>query len=124
MRTNAIECYNITFYRAIPAVLARPLTRLAEPQYHAADTVRRVHQDGATSFQGRRVKLSQAFAGLDVAFRPTATDGVWRVFFARFLMAEVDLGDQETNMATVRHVSERTSGLTPGLNNTPGHCRE
>jgi hypothetical protein len=75
--------------------------------------VRRVHQDGATSFKGRRVKLPQAFARLDLAFRPTTVDGVWRVFFARFLIAEVDLRDQETNDATVRKVSERTSGLSP-----------
>jgi transposase InsO family protein len=87
--------------------------RLAEPEYYATDQVRRVHDDGATSFKGRRVKLSQAFAGLDVAFRPTPTDGLWRVFFARFLIAEVDLGDQETNIATVRYVSERTSGMSP-----------
>jgi transposase InsO family protein len=87
--------------------------RLAEPEYYATDQVRRVHDDGATSFKGRRVKLSQAFAGLDVAFRPTATDGVWRVFFARFLVAEVDLGDQETNIITVRYVSEHPSGMSP-----------
>jgi hypothetical protein len=46
-------------------------------------------------------------------FRPTATDGVWRVFFARFVISEVDLRDHETNIVTVRYVSERTSGLSP-----------
>ena len=49
---------------------------LAAPDYYAEDVVRRVHHDGAASFRGWRVTLSQAFAGLDVAFRPTATDGV------------------------------------------------
>jgi transposase InsO family protein len=87
--------------------------QLAEPDYYASDAVRRVHQDGAASFHGWRVKLSQAFGGLDVAFRPTATDGVWRVYFMRFLIAEVDLRDQKGKTATVRKVSERTSGLTP-----------
>jgi transposase InsO family protein len=86
---------------------------LAEPDYHASDAVRRVHADGAASFRGRRVKLSQAFGGLDVAFRPTAADGVWRVFFMRFLIAEVDLRDQEANSATVRKVSEHVSGRCP-----------
>jgi transposase InsO family protein len=86
---------------------------LAVPDYHTTDLVRRVHADGAASFLGRRVKLSQAFGGLDVAFRPTATDGVWRVFFMRFLIAEVDLRDQEGTNATVRKVSERTSGMSP-----------
>jgi hypothetical protein len=35
------------------------------------------------------------------------------VFFARFVIAEVDLRNNETNIVTVRHVSERTSGLPP-----------
>lgn len=103
---------------AVPATRYRPSLiafpeRLAEPDYYATDQVRRVRQDGATSFQGRRVKLPQAFAGLRVAFRPTATDGVWRVFFARFPVAEVDLRDRERNTGSVRYVSERTSGLSP-----------
>ena len=103
---------------AVPATRYRPSQiafpeHLAEPQYHATDVIRRVHHDGASSFKGRRVKLAQAFAQLDVAFRPTTVDGVWRVFFSRFLIAEVDLRDQETNVATVRKVSERTSGLSP-----------
>jgi len=87
--------------------------QLAEPDYYATDVVRRVHQDGAASFHGWRVKLSQAFGGLDVAFRPTATDGVSRVYFMRFLIAEVDLRDQKGKIAAVRKVSEHTSGLTP-----------
>jgi transposase InsO family protein len=95
-----------------PSQIAFP-ERLAEPEYYATDQVRRGHDDGATSFKGRRVKLPQAFAGLHVAFRPTSTDGVWRVFFARFLVAEVDLRDQETNLATVRDVSEHVSGMSP-----------
>jgi transposase InsO family protein len=103
---------------AVPATRYRPSPiafpdRLAEPEYYATDEVRRVRQDGATSFHGRRVKLPQAFAGLHLAFRPTATDGVWRVFFARFAVAEVDLRDQNSNNVSVRHVSERTSGLSP-----------
>jgi transposase InsO family protein len=80
--------------------------QLAEPDYHADDHVRRVHVDGATSFQGYRVKLSQAFAGLDVAFRPTTTDGLWETFFMRFLIAQVDLRDQKDKTASVRKVSE------------------
>ena len=98
--------------RYAPSPIAFP-ERLAEPDYYATDEVRRVRQDGATSFHGRRVKLPQAFAKLNVAFRPTATDGVWRVFFARFPVAEVDLRDRERNTVSVRYVSERTSGLSP-----------
>ena len=102
----------------VPATRYKPsqtpfTEQLAEPQYHASDVVRRVDKDGAAKFHGRRVKMSQAFARMNVAFRPTATDGVWRVFFARFVIAEVDLRNNEINIVTVRHVSERTSGLSP-----------
>jgi hypothetical protein len=86
---------------------------LAEPQYYATDAVRRVDKDGAVKFHTRRVKMSQAFAGMNVGLRPTTTDGVWRVFFARFVIAEVDLRNNENNIVTVRHVSERTSGMSP-----------
>jgi hypothetical protein len=74
-------------YRASPIGFPE---RLPEPDYHATDHVRRMSRDGAVRFQGRRVKMSQAFAGLDVAFRASATDGVWRVYFMRFAIAEVD----------------------------------
>jgi transposase InsO family protein len=99
-----------TRYQASQTAFAE---HLAVPDYHATDLVRRVHADGAASFLARRVKLSQAFGGLDVAFRPTTTDGVWRVFFMRFLIAEVDLRDQVGTNATVRKVSEHVSGLSP-----------
>jgi hypothetical protein len=99
-----------TRYR--PSPIAFP-EHLAEPEYYATDQVRRVRQDGATSFHGRHVKLPQAFAGLHLAFRPTAMDGVWRVFFARFPVAEVDLRVRENNNVSVRHASEHTSGLSP-----------
>jgi transposase InsO family protein len=103
---------------AVPATRYRPSgiafpEHLAEPEYYATDAVRRVRQDGATSFQRYRVKLSQAFAGRDVGFRPAATDGLWNVYFMRFLIAQVDLRDQKTNVATVRKVSEHVSGLSP-----------
>lgn len=103
---------------AVPASRYTPSQRtfpehLPDPDYHAADTVRRVHHDGAASFRGWRVKLPQAFAGLDVAFQTTATDGLWRVYFMRFLIAEIDLRNQNTKVATVRKVSEHLSGRSP-----------
>jgi transposase InsO family protein len=103
---------------AVPASRYKPSQTpftepLAEPEYYASDVVRRVDKDGAAQFHTRRIKMSQAFAGMQVGFRPTATDGVWQVFFARFVIAEVDLRNNQTNIVTVRYVSERTSGLTP-----------
>ena len=76
--------------------------RLPAPEYHATDHVRRMSRDGAARFQGRRVKMSQAFAGLDVAFRATATDGVWRVYFMRFAIAEVDLRVPDMMVVAIR----------------------
>jgi len=97
-------------YRASGVAFAE---QLAVPDYYTDDVVRRVHQDGAARFRGWRVKLSQAFGGLDVAFRPTATDGVWRAFFMRFLIAEVDLREQAGKTAAVRKVSERSPSPAP-----------
>jgi transposase InsO family protein len=86
-------------YRASPACFPE---RLPEPEYHATDQVRRMSRDGAVRFQGRRIKMSQAFAGLDVAFRAGATDGVWHVYFMRFAIAEVDLRDSDARVAAIR----------------------
>ena len=51
---------------------------LPEPQYHEHDTVRRVGRDGYFVWKGRKFKMSQAFRGLDVALRPTTTDGLYK----------------------------------------------
>jgi len=72
------------------------------PEYHATDQVRRASRDGAIRFQGRRLKLSQAFAGLDVALRAAAVDGVWRAYFMRFAIADVDLQANEAIITAIR----------------------
>jgi transposase InsO family protein len=87
--------------------------RLAEPDYAETDLVRRVQADGYVNFRGRRVKMSQAFAGLPVALRPTTTDGVWDIFFSRFVVAKVDLRDNEIHSQPVSDVSEHLSGMSP-----------
>ena len=76
--------------------------RLPEPDYHATDQVRRMSRDGAVRLLGRRIKMSQAFAGLDVAFRATATDGVYRVYFMRFAIADVDLRGSNAAVVAIR----------------------
>jgi len=75
---------------------------LPDPQYDAADLVRRVRHDGYVSFKGRKAKLSEAFARLDVAFRPTTEDGVWGAYFMRFRIATIDIRSKETQSQTVR----------------------
>ena len=103
---------------AVPASRYRPSEipfpeQLPVPQYGATDAVRRAGHDGTTHFQSRKIKLSQAFAGLDIAFRPTTTDGVWKAFFMRFALAEVDLRQAEAHITTVKDVSEHPSGMSP-----------
>jgi hypothetical protein len=75
---------------------------LPAPEYDTTDQVRRASRDGAIRFHGRRIKLSQAFAGLDVALRAGATDGVWRAYFMRFPIAEVDLRGDEPRITAIR----------------------
>ncbi len=93
-------------YRASPVCFPETLPT---PEYYTTDQVRRVSRDGAARFQGRRVKLSQAFAGLDIALRPGGTDGVWRAFFMRFEIAEVELRVSSEDAAIVRSCSGRGS---------------
>ena len=97
-------------YTASPAAFPE---RLAPPEYHASDHVRRVQHDGQARFKGRTIKLSQAFAGLDVAFRPTPTDGCWTVHFMRFQIATIDISQQNSHNQTVRDVSEHLSTISP-----------
>jgi len=102
----------------VPASRYRPSARsfpesLPAVEYHDTDKVRRVDHDGYFSFKGRRWKISQAFAGHRIALRPTQSDGVWAVFFSRFAIAQIDLGNREALSQTVRHVSEHLSGLSP-----------
>jgi hypothetical protein len=98
-------------YRASPV---RFPERLAEPEYHSTDHVRRMSRDGAVRFRSRRIKMSQAFAGLDVAFRDSATDGVWRVYFMRFEIARVDLRGSDALVTAVRAAASDSKGECSG----------
>jgi len=80
----------------VPAVHYRPSPRCypetpPAPVYEEGDVVRRVSRDGYVTLKGRTHKLSQAFAGHDVALRPSTADGMWIVFFSRFPVAQIDL---------------------------------
>lgn len=81
---------------AVPAERYQPSTRsmprtLAPVEYGSSDHVRKVNAVGQVRFQGRTLKLSEAFAGEPVALRPTRDDGVWQVCFSRFEIARVNL---------------------------------
>ena len=56
----------------------------------AGDRARRVNPVGQMSFQGRTYKTSEALGGQSLGLRPTPTDGLWAVYFARFHVADLD----------------------------------
>ena len=59
--------------------------------YAPGDIVRRVQQGGHVSLLGRRGKVSKAFRGKTVAFRPTPQDGVFDAFFRTQFITTIDI---------------------------------
>jgi transposase InsO family protein len=81
---------------AVPASRYRPSARpmpsrtpLAE--YAASDVVRPVKSKGEITFRNRFYYIGRAFVGLQVALRPTATDGLYRVCYAAFPLGLINL---------------------------------
>lgn len=103
---------------AVPASRYQP-SRLTFPEvlplpdYYSTDLVRRVRPDGYFSLHGRRIGLSQAFAGLDIALRPTPHDNVLSLHFMRFMLGELDITKPNPLIQTVRDVSEHPSTISP-----------
>ncbi len=76
------------------AVSPRPYPETLPPlAYGPTDITRKAHDHGFVHFHGRRVKLSKAFKGQEVALRPTPKDGVWQVFFHTQHITTVDERD-------------------------------
>ena len=59
--------------------------------YTPADLVRRVQAAGLVSFKGRELRLPKAFRGRDVAFRPTAADGNYDIYYRHQRIAQFDI---------------------------------
>ncbi|RUW30634.1 IS481 family transposase, partial [Mesorhizobium sp. M1E.F.Ca.ET.041.01.1.1] len=75
-------------YQASP----RQYRETVEPfEYAKHDLIRRVQQHGFVSILGRTIRLCRAFAGKSVAFRPTATDGVFDAWFRHQKIETIDL---------------------------------
>lgn len=85
----------------------------AEPEYGPDDQLRRVDTSGHASLQGRKVRLPKAFRTRAVAFRPTATDGVFDVFYRRQKIKTIDLRASDRRAKTVRDVPEQVSTMSP-----------
>lgn len=80
---------------AVPATRYQPSPRgypesLPAIEYGASDTVVIV-RDGQVRFAGRRWKVSNALSTLPVAFRPSAQDGRYDVYFCHQRILEIDL---------------------------------
>jgi transposase InsO family protein len=73
-------------------VSKRQYRETVEPfDYAAGDLIRRVQHQGFVSVLGHYIRLSKAFAGKSVAFRPTATDGVFDAWFRHQKIETIDL---------------------------------
>jgi transposase InsO family protein len=76
-----------TRYRASARALPQQLPPV---EYAAHELVRPVKSKGEITFRSRFYYIGQAFAGLPLALRPTATDGVYRVCLAAFTLGLID----------------------------------
>jgi transposase InsO family protein len=103
---------------AVPASRYQPSPRdyvetVAPFEYAPGDTVRRVQQGGHVSFRGRNLKVSKAFRGKDIAFRPTKEDGVFDVVFRTQTIATADIRPLDGRVESVHDVSEHLSTISP-----------
>lgn len=99
------DCYNLerphqSLGMETPVTRYEPSQRkysetLPEIQYAPQDEIRKVQAEGKVSFKGRNLRLPKALRGQPVAFRPTAEDDKYAVYFCRQKLAEVDLKEQK-----------------------------
>lgn len=80
---------------AVPATRYQPSPRdfretVESFDYAPGDHVRRVQAQGRVGFRGRELRLPKAFRGRDVAFRASAEDGVYEVYYRHQRIARFD----------------------------------
>ena len=79
--------------------------KLKTIEYAPNDQVRKVQQGGYISYRGKEYSVPQAFYGVQVAIRPTATDGLHDVFFCNQKIAKLNEKEQN-NEKSVTYVPE------------------
>jgi hypothetical protein len=87
---------SVAFPRAAPSTARPPAVpadaeRSGDFAYEPHDIVRRVQQGGRVSLLGGIVRVPKRLRGKDVAFRPTAHDGVFEVVLRREIITTVDV---------------------------------
>jgi transposase InsO family protein len=97
-------------YRLSPRVYSEHLQPF---EYAQGDQLRIVQMHGRVSFQNRVLRASRAFIGKTVAFRPTAKDGVYDLFFRHQLIKTIDLNALDQPPESVHDVSEHLSTMSP-----------
>lgn len=90
-----------------PSVRSMP-SMLPTITYDTTDQVRRVDRCGQFRFHRRKLRAGKAFAGERIALRPTQIDGVWRVYYSRMRIGQVDL--REVGPHEFAHVLRAGSG--------------
>ena len=78
--------------RYVPSPRCYPAV-LPEIIYRADDAIRKVQAEGELHFAGRIYRVSKALRGERVAVRPTATDGLWGIYFMHDRIALIDQRD-------------------------------
>ena len=82
--------------RYAPSARSFP-SSLPEPEYDLTDVVRKVSKPGVVNIDGHARKVPDALIGQRIGLRPTTTDGVYDVVFARRIVSQVDLRYNETS---------------------------
>lgn len=75
---------------------------IPEPPADPSDLVRRVQKGGGVSLHGREFHLGDGLAGQPVALRPLPEKGACEIRFCGRLLAQLELGLQETTVTYVR----------------------
>ena len=85
---------NVPASRYQPSLRRYP-ERLPAIEYGPSDIVRKVRNYGHIKYAGREYHVGKPFYGLHVALRPTATDGLFDVFFCQHKIGSLDLADNK-----------------------------
>ena len=103
---------------ATPLDRYRPSPRAYNPDpnpfaYAPDDQLRRVQKKGLLSFQGHLISAPQAFVGKTLAFRATAHDGLFDVFFRAKNLGAIDMRRPCDHPQPVTDVSEHLLRMSP-----------
>ena len=82
-------------------------------QYAPHDLLRIVQAHGIASLNNQRVRIARALRGKTIAFRPTAKEGTYNIFFRRQFIKKIDLKALDTEPESVHDVCEQVSTMSP-----------